>query len=235
MIVTTESKYLGFELSESLKGNDGFYGEHLGAIIGLLQMGGELFNEARAAHLVIDDPSDHAMKRLCKELDRWMIKEKMDCHHPLYFACKEVRPRDKQGHMHVLVIFPATGDCTHSLKTLRNRLGKLSNSNEVKLCKRRLDKLTQSIDQNTGETKVDGRGRSKRSGSANYHDLKTEFNDAVERYSYLAKVFSKGLQQKRGESYSHSRLNGELRPNDNISQKPNEDVEAKAPSKKWDF
>lgn len=206
MNITTESTYKGLSVSKSSKGNAGFYEDHLTTIHKLFQQGTKAFTKPMAAHLIIDAPVDGALDALCRELERWAKGEGSADTRPFYFACLETRPRNKQRHLHLLVVFQSTKDCTYSLKTLRNRLTKLAKNQQVKLAKRRGESLPNYVDPETGEIKLSEFGKPRKVGSIYFHNLTIEFKDAFERFSYLAKVFSKDLQQCRGKTYSHSRI-----------------------------
>lgn len=206
MNITSESTYKGLGVSKSSKGIAGFYEDHLATIYKLLQQGSQAFTKPRAAHLIIDAPVDGALDALCRELERWAKGEGSTDTRPLYFACLETRPRNKQRHLHLIVIFQSTKDCTYSLKTLRNRLSKLAKNQQVTLARRRGENLPNYVDSETGEIKVNEFGKPRKMGSVYFHNLAIEFKDAFERFSYLAKVFSKDLQQIRGKTYSHSRI-----------------------------
>lgn len=210
MQITQESHFETLKVNQTTKGSNGFYTPLLNAILQLQKKACQLFAKPLCAHLTIDNPVLGTKNKLNQELTRWYAKEAKanDISHasPLYFSCLETTPRSKNKHLHLLIWFQATKESSFSLKILSRRLEKLSNTKTIKINRRKDDNRSPVINQTTGEIETTSTGRIKRLGSAYYHNLATEFDDAFERCSYLAKVFSKNKTQERGVHYSHSRL-----------------------------
>lgn len=204
---TNQQSYNGYRLNPTNKGKLGFYVEQLQIIISLLLYAKQYFTKPRSAHLIIEAPKEEALCRLPQELNRW--NESDDDTKPIFFACLETRPRARKRHLHILVVFQATEDCTYSLKTLQRRLKKLSKQEKVTLCRRAEERRPIYCDQSTGEIPVNDWGRPRRVGSPYFHNLSINLDDAFERHSYLAKVFTKDEIQKKGQTFSHSRLKRE--------------------------
>lgn len=202
------STYKGYTLNPTIKGNKGFYESHLKYILDLLTQSIYTYRKALAAHIIINNPSPKIYSYLGRELNRWYDLESscITNNHPSYFSCIETRPRNKQKHLHLLVIFEKLEDNYFSLKKLEKRLTKFSKDNACKLIKRKASCIPLHMDSATGEIKTDENGKVMRRRSAYYHTVSVEFGDAFERFSYLAKVATKDNDQIEGIDYSRSRL-----------------------------
>ena len=207
MKTTAENTYLGFELNKTIKASKGFYVEHLDAIYEILATAKANMTKPIVAHLVIDSPNDKALEQLSRILIRWYEEEQgSNAQAVKYFACLEVRPRNKQRHLHLMVVFNSLKDSRESLYILRRKLTKLSKSATCKIQQRKLEHRAPLTNSETGKIATNADGGIIRLGSTYYHRLISEFEDAFNRFSYLAKVMTKSTEQKRGLNYGHSRI-----------------------------
>jgi len=210
--IQTASSYRGLELNDTTKGFKGYYDQHLQTIYSLMAEAKLKLVNPLVSHFVIDNPKDTAINSLNKELNRWKNQRLANSASVSYFSCLETRPRNKQRHLHVMVIYPKpTKDdkfLSTSLNLLTERLQKLSLTNSATLYKRKSNARDLIIDKETGEIATTKEGSIIRLGSIYYHNIITEFNDAFKRFSYLAKVHTKDAEQVKGANFSNSRIKG---------------------------
>lgn len=209
MKITQLKHYRGLELNDTNKGKDGYYVKHLENIYSSMVEATVHLANPLASHFVIDNPKAKAIKALNQELNRWK-NERLDPSEAVrYFTCLETLSRNKQKHLHVLVIYQKPinneGFLSTSLNLLTERLSRLSHTCSATLCKRINSAKKLIIDSGSGEIKVNKEGSIIRLGSSYYHNLVTEFNDAFKRLSYLAKVQTKDQKQVYGVDWSQSR------------------------------
>ena len=213
MKIQTANSYRGLELNDTTKGFKGYYVQHLQTIYSLLAEAKLKLANPLVSHFVIDNPKDTAINSLNKELNRWKDQRLANSEAVSYFSCLETRPRNKQRHLHVMVIYAKPTEASKFLSTslnlLTERLKKLSLTKSSKLCKRKSNARDLIIDQETGEIATAKEGLIIRLGSIYYHNLFTEFNDAFKRFSYLAKVHTKDAEQVKGANFSSSRIKGQ--------------------------
>lgn len=208
--ITQAKHYRGLELNDTSKGKDGYYISHLENIYSSMAEATLNLANPLASHFVIDSPKAKAINSLSQELNRWKNERLNTSEAVRYFTCLETRPRSKQKHLHILVIYQKPinneGFLSTSLNLLTERLSKLSKTNSATLCKRMTSARSMIIDPEFGVIKVNEEGSITRLGSPYYHNLATEFNDAFERFSYLAKVQTKAEKQIYGANWSKSRI-----------------------------
>lgn len=208
MKIQTTGTYRGLDINDTSKGFKGYYIQHLQSIHSLLVEASLNLVNPLVSHFIIDKPKPRAINALNQELNRWRDQRLTSSEKVRYFAVLEKRPKEKRGHIHVLVIYPkpTTDDkfLSTSLNLLTERLRKLSETNSATLCKRKSSAKKLIIDPETGEIKINTDGSIIRLGSSYYHNLITEFDDAFKRLSYFAKVHTKDQEQIRGLYYSSS-------------------------------
>lgn len=135
-------------------------------------------------HFVINEPTT-GTKNLDQILTRWGEQMGLTSK-PLYLKVQEVRPRNKQTHLHVHVI----ADMPKQSKTIKQEIDYLIVSmrgknlgSAIELYPRDPATLLRTTDPETGEVKI--------LSSIWFHDLRRELSDYFHRISYLAKVFTK--------------------------------------------
>lgn len=202
--VTKEPDFRGLKVYCQRKNEKGFFVEILEATVKLLDYASKNWDRPQLFHLCISAPKDCTLKRLSSELRRWSRqRDKANRRHVdtpvLYLAAIETRPRKKQRHLHLAVF--TTGNSVFDVYALKQRLRKFSETDtEVALYQRRFDCLALALDESTGEIKLTKRGDFARQGSMYYHDLRKEYDDAFQRISYLAKVYSKSASPEWSSS-----------------------------------
>lgn len=193
MDIIQTTTYKGFDIYSESKAIYGFYASILDRIIETQCAALELHTNPTAIHFIIDQPDHRQLARLSEILNRWQtsrnIFNRREAQQPLYVYALETRPRTGDTHVHLMVILDGANFADAC--DLRDRLVSASNSRMCKLARRKITSLEAVVDRNTGEIQTDLNHGIARKGSTLFHRLKTEFKDAVERFSYIAKRFSK--------------------------------------------
>ncbi|MDC8772457.1 hypothetical protein [Roseateles albus] len=206
--ITTESTFNDLELYANSKSSKGFYVDILNKIEELLMFSLVNFTDPKVSHFTIDEPNQDKLQELRKDLARFLASRAKTKGTKetkfLYLATLEIRPKNKQEHLHLAFFFDGLN--TKDLNLLEERLAKFSNSNKAKLNHRRLDCLPLDIYTETGEIKYNKRGNFARKGSTAWHELRTDSIDAFKRLSYLAKVYSKAKDYHLSSSRLPSKL-----------------------------
>lgn len=186
--IYTEEQYQGLRLYSKAKAKNGFHLQMLKCLLKLMRHAIQVMEIPKCAHLVIDSPIEGVEKELGRVISRWNQSrhkrkgvQNSEPPESLYFAVKEIRPRTKQRHMHVAIIFDGLN--YEDLVILKDKLISLSETREVRIYRRSRVHMREKIIESTGEIV--------KLGSIYFHSLKIEFDDAFSRMSYLCKVFTK--------------------------------------------
>lgn len=195
------NSYKGRKLYEGKKAGNGFYKGILDSLYNLLAYSLLEMKNPKALHFVISDPID--LGNISKYLERWRIRRvefNQELSSVKYFGTVEVRPRNKEKHLHLCIVADSIG--YDDMSNLRERLQRFSSNSKCKLQRRDRNCLPIEIDPNTGEILIDTYTNDyKRKGNTWCHRLRLEFDDAFQRLSYFCKV-----QTKAEPNYICSRL-----------------------------
>lgn len=214
-IITKEPTHNGLKLYSHTKSIDGFYVEMLTQLHNLLTHASITLSRPLVAHIMVDQPTDNIYAQLGRLIQRWSdSRHKFRCstsNPPTYYLCtEEVRPRAKNRHMHIAVVFD--GLAYSDLNYLVDKLQRYSKTKTVKLYQRSREHRAERVNQHTGEINL--------LGSRFYHNLLQEFEDAYMRISYICKVFSKS-ELKNNKQYSSSRIpSADIFPESEQKQEP---------------
>lgn len=192
--ITYDRFFNGREIYDQKKSNKGFYVGILEKLEQLISYSLDTFKVPRAAHFIVEEPDLHKLKNLSEDIKRFCAqrskaKNKTDVVDFVYLSTLEMRPRNKQEHLHLLII--SDGLNYKDLALLEERLQKFSKNNKVRHCCRSIACMPYDINVETGEINYNKRGDFARKGNTSYHDLRIEADDAFKRFSYFAKVYSK--------------------------------------------
>lgn len=193
MKIIKDLKFNNVNLNTSPKCSNGFYLPMLRDLFNLLIYSFSVHSKPKAVHFVIDAPIECKIKRINSTLNRWQTSRnrlnRCSRSMPLYFHTLEVRPRNKQKHLHLLVILDS---CTYNdAISLEDHLRSISSTNKCRLQRRDISELPAKVDSETGEIKMNSNLGISRVGSITYHSVTYELNDCFTRISYFAKVYSK--------------------------------------------
>jgi hypothetical protein len=192
--ITYDKFFNGREIYDDKKSNKGFYVGILEKLEKLIDYSLCTFKIPRAAHFIIEEPDQDKLKNLSEDIKRFCAQrskdtDKADLPEFVYLSTLETRPKNKQEHLHLLII--SDGLNYRDFGGLEERLRKFSNNRKARHCCRSIAFLPYDIDEETGEFRYTKRGDFARKGNTSYHDLRTEADDAFKRFSYFAKVYSK--------------------------------------------
>lgn len=193
MDIIQTTNHNGFDLYSDRKAAYGFFKVILDKIMEVKAASLRLHTNPTAIHFIIDQPNLKQLARLSEILNRWQVSRNVFNRRtvplPLYLYALETRPRTGDTHAHLMVILDGANFADAC--SLRDSLVSVSSSRTCKLARRKITSLEAVVDKSTGEILTDENHGIARKGSTLFHRLRTEFKDAVERFSYIAKRFSK--------------------------------------------
>lgn len=193
--------YRGLKLYAGTKAAAGFYQEMLASLYNIFAHSLQAMRDPKALHFVLGEAGD--LGNLPKYLERWRIRRlkfNENINSIKYFGAIEVRPRSKERHFHLCIVVDSIS--YNDIPSLKEMLQGFSLNNHCALQYRKTSFLPLAIIPETGEIPINKMGTDFRRVAKTWcHKLRLEFEDAIQRFSYICKV-----QTKSEPSYISSRL-----------------------------
>lgn len=183
--ITFNTTYAGLPIYSGKKALHGLNLSILKSAHALVTEARETMSRPVGFHITINEPTT-GTKNLDQILTRWGEQMGLTSK-PLYLKAHEIRPINKQKHLHIHVIADMQNKKSDVIKQeldylvvgmRRKKLGSV-----IKLYPRDPATLLYVVDKNTGELRPNS--------SIWFHDINREASDYFLRLSYLAKVFTK--------------------------------------------
>lgn len=182
--ITFNSTYAGLEVYSGSKAIHGLNISILKAAHALVIQARETMRRPVGFHILINEPTE-GVKNLDQILSRWGEQMGLTSK-PLYLRAHEIRPVNKQRHLHLHVIadMPKKSDVIkQEIDYLLVGMRRKNLGSSINIYKRKKEHLLHVVDRETGELRP--------VSSIWFHDINREASDYFLRLSYLAKVFSK--------------------------------------------
>lgn len=200
--IVFEANYRGYELNKTKKGKLGYFRNALDTLIDLSEavLQSQVFIKPRALHYTLEKPDLKKMKGLSNFLDRQASQIAGQSGRPskdiFYIVAYEEKKSGDHAHLYVFV----DGWDWYDSETLKRAFVGSKFATKVVVHNRKVETgiISQLIREETGELL----GVRPRSSKPRHHDLATDFQDFIERASYIAKVFTK---REEGRKYTASR------------------------------
>lgn len=182
--ITFNSTYAGLAVYSGSKAIHGLNISILKAAHALVIQARETMRRPVGFHILINEPTE-GIKNLDQILSRWGEQMGLTSK-PLYLRAHEIRPVNKQRHLHLHVIadMPKKSDVIkQEIDYLLVGMRRKNLGSNITIYKRKSEHLLHVVDKETGELRP--------VSSVWFHDINREASDYFLRLSYLAKVFTK--------------------------------------------